>query len=189
MSAYFKYFPKVEYDVQKTSNLDVATNILKRFSIKASSVNNTAVFYDYNIVEGDRPDSVANKLYGDPDLAWVILFFNRSINPLFDWPLTSEQFQRYIIEKYGSLSLAKTTVHHYEKIIEAEQTLVTGEFKVERTIIIDQTTYNSTAADSRHVIYSYYYEENLNNARGVIKVVSPAYITDILNQASNILSN
>jgi hypothetical protein len=59
----------------------------------------------YFIEDGERPDVVSYKLYGKPDLHWLLFLFNDIINPLFDWPLSAKDIQRNIEEKYAGSSI------------------------------------------------------------------------------------
>ena len=100
MPRYFNKFPKLIYTKQGVSNL--VTNILSRVDVIKGNIDKTAIFYQYNIQEGDTPEMIASKYYGDSELHWVVLIFNKIIDPFYDWPLNYQQFQKYIIDKYGS---------------------------------------------------------------------------------------
>jgi hypothetical protein len=64
------------------------------------------------IVGDERPDQTAEAVYGDPRYDWVILTTNNITNYHNQWPLNSVDFQKYILEKYGS-EAALEEVHHY----------------------------------------------------------------------------
>ena len=84
---YFRNFPKTLYsfDFSGSSPASV-TNIFTRFSINSSVLNNAFGFYKYQIVDGDTPEIVADKQYGDPLLHWVISLTNNLSDPLFNFP-------------------------------------------------------------------------------------------------------
>lgn len=112
-------FPKIPYDINKSqySNFDNITDLTFRFSIVKDVINNIAAYYEYDIREGETPEILADRVYGDPEAYWIILYANDIYDPQYDWPMNGDTFEKYIIGKYGSISQAKATIHHYEKII------------------------------------------------------------------------
>lgn len=120
-TAYFESFPKTDYKI-KTSNLytysEKVTDIFFRIGMVREVLNNVSSYYIYEIEEGETPEILADRVYGDINSGWVILYANQIFDPQFDWPLTSRQFDKFIAGKYGSIAAAKIGVHHYEKVIE-----------------------------------------------------------------------
>jgi hypothetical protein len=79
-------------------------------------VENVSLFYDYQVKDGETPEIIADKLYGDPKRHWIVLLFNKLYNPYYEFPLITEQLNDYIIAKYGqTLAQSQTTIHHYEE--------------------------------------------------------------------------
>ena len=73
---YFSSFPNIVYDSKGQGNPKVVTNLLKRVAIR-SKVKNSAMLYDtYDIKNGDTPESLADRLYNNSQLHWVILLVN-----------------------------------------------------------------------------------------------------------------
>lgn len=109
MAKYFNYFPKTFY----TSNnsvygVDAVTNIIARFGFEKELKQNSAAFYKYQIQDGDTPEIIAQKYYGNVEYHWVVLLFNDIIDPQFDWPLDSQTIIKYIDEKYTANGVANT---------------------------------------------------------------------------------
>ena len=104
---YFRYIPNFEYvsrgpDKIGTSDFTTVKNFFVRGLIREDVYNNVTIFDRY-IIEGDeRPDNVAFKLYNDSNLDWVVLLSNNIIDVYSEWPLSKENFEAYILEKYGS---------------------------------------------------------------------------------------
>ncbi len=98
---YFSLVPDIEYDVKPIkfpyteSQFLTAKNFFRRFEINKDMFSYTVTFKKYAVIEGEMPDSVAEKAYGDPFLDWVILLTNNVINPLFDWPRTDLGVRKY----------------------------------------------------------------------------------------------
>lgn len=124
MAKYLDLFPKVIYDPTRTlysTNYNTVTNILFRIGMVKEYVNNTTAYYDYVIQDGEKPEILAERFYGSPEAHWIIILANDIVDPQYDWPLNYDEFNNYIVGKYGSIANAKTTIHHYEKVVTREQ--------------------------------------------------------------------
>tara|TARA_B100000029_G_C17465357_1_gene920098 strand:+ start:341 stop:1024 length:684 start_codon:yes stop_codon:yes gene_type:complete len=103
---YFSLVPDIEYDVKPInfpyteSQFLTAKNFFRRFEINEDMFSYTTTFNKYSVIEGEMPDTVAEKTYGDPFLDWVVLITNNVINPLFDWPRTDLGVRKYCEKSY-----------------------------------------------------------------------------------------
>ena len=119
MSNYFRKLPNLDYPTllkTKQSNNDYVEtkNLFRRVKIREDLFSNFVVFDQYKIVGDERPDNVAEKVYGDDNLDWVILMSNNIIDVKNEWPMTQSDLNTYINEKYTQKEL--THIHHYETI-------------------------------------------------------------------------
>lgn len=187
MSNYFSYFPTIDHDLTNVGQTVQLTNILRRFKVKANVKNRTDVYYDYEIQAGDRADTIAAKYYGNSNHAWIVLHFNNIIDPIFDWPLFNDDFTNFIVGKYGSVVSAQSQVHEYRQIISNAIVKNDGTRIEKRTVVVDLTTYNTLAADSRETITKYDYEEEVNDAKRKIKILDKRYLSDIRDEVKTIL--
>jgi len=88
MSKYFNYFPKTVYSTANNlTQTDIVTNITSRFGFEQSLRENTSAYYKYSIQDGDTPEIIASKFYGDPEKHWMVLAYNNIIDPQWDWPM------------------------------------------------------------------------------------------------------
>ncbi len=142
MTNFLEYFPRIPYDIYKTSLSDfqIVTNITYRVSILREVLNNVSSYYYYIVKDGETPEVLAEAVYKDPEAHWIILYANNIYDPQYDWPLPDRAFRKYLVNKYRynaavSLGLSTTTitdtqvlswtqdttsansVHHYEKQI------------------------------------------------------------------------
>jgi hypothetical protein len=139
--AYFTYFPQIFYSFD-TANADysLVTNVMSRVKILREVLDNSLLYYKYEIKEGETPEIVAYNFYGDVQKHWIILYANSIIDPKYDWVLHSKELENYIISKYGSIEDAKTELHHYEVTIE-EYNSVDGRIN-ERKFTVTDKDYN-----------------------------------------------
>ena len=182
MSNYFKNIPNVLYDINGTepNQFRAVTNIMSRVRFKPSVIENITDYYPYKVLEGERPDIVSFQKYGTVAYAYLILLLNNIVDPLFDWPLPSRQFENYIIEQYGSIATAQATNKYYYQIVRAEVARTGVSERVpEYKIIVDQTTYNSLDASVRSAQNVYDYEVELNDNKRNINIINPDFIQDI----------
>jgi len=118
--SYFKELPNFQYIANfpnQSFNTDyvLTKNIFKRAKLRTDLANSINVFEYYQIVDNERPDQVAAKVYDNSDLDWVILTTNNITNINQQWPLDNNSFYKYLIDKYGSEEeLGKT--HHWETV-------------------------------------------------------------------------
>ena len=162
--AYFTYFPTIGYDVRgkkNDSNIQRITDILKRVRKKLEIIN-LAFFEEYFVQDGDTPESLAHQVYNDSQLHWIILYTNYMTNPYYDWPLTYFDLKKFVDKKYSNIN----ATHHYEDADKYE---------------VDSTASGATA------ITNFIYEETLNDARRLIKIIKPEYVQQIVSEFKKII--
>jgi hypothetical protein len=105
MAKYFNFFPKVPYFLNKEKlSIDLVTNIMSRFKFENKFKENTVVYYDYIISDGETPEMIADKFYGSSERHWIILNLNDIINPYLDWPMSENSLIKFIDKKYESFA-------------------------------------------------------------------------------------
>ena len=182
MANYFRNLPRVGYDINgtgKDSFLNV-TNIMKRVKFKSSVLEDITNYYPYFVKEGERPDIIAHAQYGNIGYAYLILLVNDIHDPNFDWPLSSQIFEKFIINKYGSVTIAISGVKNYFQIIRAEVARTgTSERVPEVKFAVDETTFNALGTGDRSTLSNYDHEVELNEAKREIRLINPSFIRDI----------
>jgi len=107
---YFKSFPYTFYSLDNTTTVQVVTNLTTRVTLSDEVKNNLSLYDEYDIKDGETPELVADKFYGNPELHWLVLHYNEIIDPRFDWPLDTNNLNRYVAGKYANVN----GIHHYE---------------------------------------------------------------------------
>lgn len=160
MAKFFNYFPKTLYTNELNNlGIDSVTNIISRFSFEENLKENISAFYEYDIQEGDTPEIIAHKYYGDSEKHWVVLLFNNIMDSQYDWPLQYSSFIKYIDNKYSANNYADTAntsvtglswsqntnnIKSYFKII----TQSSGDNDFVEKIEVDGNTYANIAAST-----------------------------------------
>jgi hypothetical protein len=185
MAFYFRPHPTIQYRIPGTKRTIAATDITRRFSL-ANFVRNANVnFEEYYVQDGERPDTVAYDYYDDQTLDWLVLLSNEIHDPYYEWPLSYEQLNSYIIQKYGSTQAAYQTVHHYERILQEQQAITENGIQriiPEKTLEVDYTTYLTLVASQRRIVSAYDYESQLNDQRRQIYLLDLNYVQVIKDQ-------
>ena len=197
---YFETLPKIVQTENFSAQL--MTNIMARASVIPSLLSNPLVYYEYDVQDGDTPEIVAQKYYGDSYAYWVVLYTNQMTDPQWDWPLSYNNFNSYIEEKYTNNSInAYSTVHHYEKIT-TQVDLATNTTTTNK-LIIDEDTYNSLTETSntyslptgnvfvtitKNAVSIYDYELDLNESKRSIKILNRAYLNQIQDEFKALMS-
>lgn len=200
MSNYFSYFPKTPHDLTNRGQKVQLTNILRRFKISSSINDRTDAYYEYEIQEGDRPDTIAEKYYGNANYAWLVLHFNDIEDVHFDWPLSNANFNSYIVGKYGSVAAAQSSVEEYriylsriedgQKVPATAKTLYDGTRIDERLVVVDEATYNSTASNyQKAAVSSYDFEEENNESKRSIRLLDKRYLGKVRDEVEDVLRN
>ena len=190
MANYFRNLPRVGYDINGTGkdSFVSVTNIMKRVKFKPSVLEDISNYYPYFVKEGERPDIIANDQYGNIGYAYLILLVNDIYDPNFDWPLNSQVFEKFIINKYGSVTTAISGIKHYFQIIRAEVPRTgTSERIPEVKFAVDETTYDSLGISDRTTLSNYDHEVELNDAKREIRLINPDFIKDIDYQVKRTL--
>ena len=182
MANYFRNIPNVNYDINGTepNNYLNVTNIMQRIKFKPKVLEDISDYYPYYVKEGERPDMISYEKYGTVAYAYLIMLINDIYDPLFDWPLSSQQFEKYIENKYGSVSSAMSTTKYYYQIVRAEVARTGVSERVpEVKFIVDVTTYNSLGLDARTTQTEYEWEDELNDNKREILLINANFVQDI----------
>lgn len=114
---YLKSLPNILYPSlnPKSNRLfdeDKVKNFFIRVFLSEDVFQNVNSYTLYNISGNDRPDNVAEKVYGNARLDWVILTTNNIIDVYNEWPMSDSEFYKHINEKY--IDTNYSSIAHYE---------------------------------------------------------------------------
>ena len=171
--SYFQMFPDTLYDAKGNGNYTVMKDILTRVKLVASKKENILNFDYYNVQDGETPEMIAHKYYGDVNLHWTILVANDIVDYYNDWPMSVQKFEKFVFDKYDN----PQAIHHYE----VSQT--SGETTTTIDIGMNTTDYPSATA-----ISNYTYEDRLQEQKRQIRLISPDFISQFVSEFEKKLS-
>ena len=157
---YFSKFPTILYAPNVDVNsARVATDVTKRVVMSRMLRDNAVFFEDYIINDGETPELVAYKYYGNQYLHWIVLLANMVADIKSDGPMRETVFEKYIDDKYGD---TKYDIKYWQ---------------TPSGLVVDNT-YN----DVKYQVTNYDYEQELNNNKRVIKLIKPALLDTFIKQ-------
>ena len=169
---YFGHFPLIPYDSVGDGKFKLVTNLLKRVAVRSKVKTNVLVFDTYDVKSGETPELIADKLYNDPELHWVVLMMNDITDRYHQWPLNENQFLAHINDKYSNVD----AVHHYE----------ISQTSGDTTIKIDIGTDNSDHSGAT-AITNYEYEVSQQDSMRKIRLLDPAYIEAFVGEYKTLM--
>ena len=184
--AYFKYFPNVYVRNRTFQNgnhpYELTKNIFRRIKIKEKIVGKLLGFTQYSIKEGERPDMVAKKVYGDSGLDWVVLLCNNIINVNEEWPVTRDELYAICQDRFGDVDSVshyetREILDHNDNVILPEGIVVNEDYQY---IKPDGTLYPKT--DSRRPVSNFEKLDAENEYKRNIHLLRGAYIDDFVNE-------
>ena len=193
-NAYFRQLPNLDYpslsnDRSSVYDYETVKNIFKRAIIRNDIFDEVTAFTKYSVQGDERPDQVADTMYDDPTLDWVVLTTNNIIHVRDEWPMGNQDFLTYLNEKYTAQELSN--IHHYEtKVIrDSRQNLIQPEgLYVESNHSVTFTDRGSTYTKSEITSVSFLeHETNLNDAKRNIDILKPELLDVFLRDISNIM--
>ena len=170
---YFNEFPVINYNLSGVSgNTKEITDIWRRVKVRSKIANNVALFDKFDVPEGDSPETVAYKVYGDAEYFWVVCLMNNIVNRYYDWPLDEYNFQQYVEDKYAN----PDAVHHYE--ITQSSGKQTGDGPADYTHKVECNATEPGAESVSNIEY----ERRLQDKKRQIKLLQPNYLNNFIDE-------
>lgn len=195
MSVYFSALPNV------THTGLLVRDITRRAKIANSIINDKFAYLPYLVTGDEKPEDVAYYYYGNVRYTWLVYYSNIMIDPYFDWPLDTRQFDNYIIQKYEDQAELFTPVYSFsdgfstgfggpdlvepqtgtDVISWAQNTTITNNIKYYKNsdgdrISPDSYTLNPNIVTSEWTPVRYYeYELEKNNDKRSIQLLERSY--------------
>lgn len=189
---YFRELPNLQYQSflsEKTSSYDylLVKNLFRRAKLVDEAYDYTTVFIKYQIEEGERPDTVANKLYGSSDLDWVVLVTAGIIHVRDEWPLSYYELYNYVENKYGS-ELNSIKFYETTEVRDSSSRLILPAGKVvNKTFTIPDPNNPLLTLNPVNAITNYEYEMRKNAEKTTIYVLRREYLQQFLNDMRDLM--
>ena len=177
--AYFERFPLMAYDVAGNGNYKLLPDILRRVKLRSGLRSGAFLFDNYDVIDGERPEDVAFKWFGDTEYHWVILMTNNITDRYYQWPLTQPQFQEHLEDKYGAGN--EDSVHHYENTQASGRTTSNGPNDFSHKVEC-----NSDDGDP-DIITNRQYEQRLQDKYRSIRLLDRRFLQDFVDEFEGLI--
>ena len=194
--AYFDELPNIAHPSllprsNKVEDRIIVKNIFKRAKLREDVDQVITAFNYYQIEDGMRPDMVAQKIYDDPELDWVVLTSNNITNIRDQWPLSNNDLHDYMLEKYGSEENI-LGIHHFETreiLDEYRRIIMPAGMQVDVNFSFKYKSYSNREILVRPVVAvtNYDYEVKLNDEKRRIKILRPEYLNTYITDHREIM--
>lgn len=162
---YFEDFPNFlyDFDINGKRKAIYVKDITRNVRFRRDVLANIAVYDEYDIIDGETPEIIAEKIYGSAEYHWVIMLANERFDYRADFPLDYPRLTAHIEDKYGDQADA---IHHYEDA---------------NGYVVHSTAPGAVSVSNRQ------YEEFENEKKRRIKIISPAVLNTILSNYKDLL--
>ena len=194
---YFRELPDVEYqsflsDAISSQDYLKVKNLFRRNKLRDDLQNVFTLFNKYEIVEGARPDTVAEEFYGSAQLDWVVLMTAGIINVRDEWPLSNYQLYKYAENKYGIENLSDINYYETKEVKDSNGRLILPEGKdVNEDFTLNYSDNGNKVSVSgisvRRGVSNWEYETNKNNKKSSIYLLKQGYLQQFLNDMREIM--
>jgi hypothetical protein len=182
---YFKNFPTIIYDAVGNGEFKDVKNLLRRVAIRAKVKTNTLLYDTYDVKEGESPESIADKLYDDPELHWIVLLVNDITDRYHQWPLSTSQFLAFINDKYVNADGTSNVdgVHHYEIPQSSGDTKTKIEVYQNSALYTGDSDFYASAS----IVTNFEYEENEQDKKRKIRLLDPSFIDQFVSEFKSLM--
>jgi hypothetical protein len=162
---YFDKFPKFLYDFKYGNQVktSIVKDITSNVRFRKELLSNITLYDYYDIIDGETPEIIAEKIYGNPQYHWILMLANDRYDYITDFPLEEVALVKHIQSVYGANVSA---VHHYENA---------------QGYVVNSDAPGATSVSNEQ------YERRINESKRRIKIISAKLINTILNEYKDIL--
>ena len=165
------------YDMKSDDNYKLLPDILKRVKQRNAIKSGQFIFDTYDVVNGEKPEDIAYKWFGDAQLHWVILMTNNVIDRYYDWPMNQVQFQEFLEDKYSN----PDGIHHYELTQDSGRTTSQGPSDYSHKVEVTSDTFNASSVSNRE------YEEREQDKKRSIRLLNQKFLPAFIEEFDNLI--
>ena len=165
------------YDVKNNGNYKLLPDILRRVKQRNAIKSGQFIFDTYDVKNGEKPEDIAYKWFGDAQLHWVILMTNDVTDRYYQWPMNDAQFEEFIADKYSN----PDAVHHYEITKSSGRTTGQGPNDYSHLVEVNSDTDNAISISNRE------YEERVQDKNRSIRLLNQRFLSDFLEEFDKLI--
>ena len=192
MEKYFSNLPNLRYpslDPERNSlfDYDEVKNFFRRFYIREDYLQDAIYFNKYTILDGERPDNVAEKIYLDPLLDWVVLITNNIIDLYSEWPLSDSDFYDFMNRKYPNQTYSDIAYYETTEVKDSSNRVVLPKgLKVSSNFTIKNPLDPLTTLNPVKSVSYLNMEKEKNDSKRDILILKPKFFSNFKVDLKNI---
>ena len=175
---YFNKFPKGNYDLKGDGKFKLVTDIMRRVKVRSKIVDEASLYDKYDVPSGEKPEDTAFKHFGDAELHWVILLTNNVTDRYYDWPLSFQDFETFVKDKYAN----PDGIHHYEVTRSSGKTTGNGPDDYSHKIEVNSDASGAQSVSNRE------FEQRLQDQKRQIKLLNPSFLGLFIQEFEKLIS-
>jgi hypothetical protein len=175
---YFSTFEKGFYDIKGNGDKKLVTDLMTRVKVRSKIINEASLYDKYDVPSGERPEHTAFKHFGSTEYHWVILLTNNITDAYYGWPLSEQDFQTFVNDKYANAD----AVHHYELTQSSGKQTGNGPEDYSHKLEVNSDTLGAQAVSNRE------YEQRLQDKKRSIQLLNPSYLSTFIDEFKKLAS-
>ena len=174
---YFRQFEKGFYDLKGDGKDKLVVDLMTRVKVREKIIDEVSLYDKYDVPSGERPEDTSFKHFGSAQYHWIILLTNSITDVYYDWPMSDQDFETFIRDKYAN----PDAIHHYEVTQSSGKTAAQGPDDYSYLIEVNSDASGAQSVSNRE------YEQRLQDQKRSINLLNPSYLTTFLEEFSNLV--
>ena len=174
---YFSQFEQGYYDLKGDGNEKLVTDLMTRVKVRSKIIDEASLYDKYDVPSGERPEDTAFKHFGSAQYHWVILMTNNITDAFYEWPMSEQTFETFLIDKYTN----PDAIHHYEVTQSSGKTTANGPEDYSYLIEVNGDATGAQSVSNRE------YEQRLQDSRRQIQLLNPSYLNTFLEEFNELV--
>jgi len=174
---YFRQFEQGYYDLKGDGKEKLVTDLMTRVKVREKIIDEASLYDKYDVPSGERPEDTAFKHFGSSQYHWVILMTNNITDAYYEWPMSEQTFETFLIDKYAEPG----AVHHYEVSQSSGRTSGQGPDDYSYLVEVNSDATGAQSVSNRE------YEQRLQDQRRQINLLNPSYLNTFLEEFNELV--
>ena len=174
---YFSQFEQGYYDLKGDGKEKLVTDLMTRVKVREKVIDEASLYDKYDVPSGERPEDTAFKHFGSSQYHWVILMTNNITDAYYEWPMSEQTFETFLIDKYAEPG----AIHHYEVSQSSGRTSAQGPDDYSYLVEVNSDATGAQSVSNRE------YEQRLQDERRQIQLLNPSYLNTFLDEFNELV--
>jgi hypothetical protein len=174
---YFSQFEQGYYDLKGDGKEKLVTDLMTRVKVREKVIDEASLYDKYDVPSGERPEDTAFKHFGSSQYHWVILMTNNITDAYYEWPMSEQTFETFLIDKYAEPG----AIHHYEVSQSSGRTSAQGPDDYSYLVEVNSDATGAQSVSNRE------YEQRLQDERRQIQLLNPSYLNTFLEEFNELV--